>query len=466
MTKQTKGQGKHNIAIGGDVSGSIIITGNHNIVQGSGTTVNRPAESAGPAVQPPPSVGDLKNTLVRIYDIREQVVGAGFLVGARHILTCWHVVEHVRGENDTVTLDFPFLHAGRLTASLQRLNEEQDTAVLLLKEDPPAGAFPVRPVAVADLWGHPFRSFGFPSGYPDGVWATGLIRGPNARDWLQIEDVKTTGHFVQPGFSGSPIWDDEVNGVVGMVVAAERDPGVRAAFCIPTPLLLQVWPEGTCHTPGPSAMSNPFCERGRINDPTRLFDRQRILRELRQMLAAGNSVSLVGESEIGKSSVLYALYRAGREWFPHGVVHYVDLQGVFDTADFCGDVLAGMGREPGDLRALKQALRKERLVLLLDEVEKLARPAFTADLHDLLRALAQGATLTLAVASHRPLDAIFPPSNDTSSFHNIFVSKRLGPFSPEETRAFLAHRPRHPRADQARGRRGHRSPVGRAHHRP
>jgi len=32
------------------------------------------------------------------------------------------------------------------------------------------------------------------------------------------------------------------------------------------------------------------------------------------MLAAGNSVSLVGESEIGKSSPLYCLYQTWAEW--------------------------------------------------------------------------------------------------------------------------------------------------------
>jgi len=185
---------------------------------------------------------------------------------------------------------------------------------------------------------------------------------------------------------------------------------------------------------------NPFCDRGRINNPARFFDRQSILRELRLMLAQGNSVSLVGEVQIGKSSLLYVLFLTAKDWFPQGIVHYVDLQGVLDEADFCAEVLAGLGREPGDLRALKRALRRERLVLLLDEVEKLTRPAFTKDLHDLLRALAQEDTLTLAVASHRPLQEIFPPSGPTSPFHNIFTEKRLGPFSPADARAFLHHR--------------------------
>jgi hypothetical protein len=78
---------------------------------------------------------------------------------------------------------------------------------------------------------------------------------------------------------------------------------------------------------------NPFCDRGRINDLANFFDRERILREMRQMLAGGNSISLVGDSEIGKSSLMYQLYRTAAEWAPDARVCYVDLQGLLDEED-------------------------------------------------------------------------------------------------------------------------------------
>ena len=390
---------------------------------------SRPGES--PASEHPTA-----SSVVRIYGIDESVVGAGFLVEARQVLTCAHVADGALAPSGQVRLDFPLLAPDHpLTARVVRRDPDTDVAVLGLLDDPPAGACPVRPMAADDPWGHPFRAFGFPTGHPEGVWAAGVIRGPNAHGWLQIEDTTETGYRVRPGFSGAPVWDDALDGVVGMVTTAERDPHVRAAFIIPASALMAVGPVGA-----PLASLNPFCDRGRINDPARLFDRRRIRRELRQMLAAGNSVSLVGEPQIGKSSLLYALYRTADEWFPDGTVHYVDLQGVLDEEDFCAEVLEGMGREPGDLRTLKWALRRERMVLLLDEVEKLTRPTFTGDLHDLLRSLAQEETLTLAVASHRPLREIFPPSSDTSPFHNIFTPKQLGPFTPADARAFLRQR--------------------------
>lgn len=420
---------------------------------GNVVTVGSGGPHGGAAPLSSPTHAGPAPSIARVYGAGGAVIGASFLVDGRRLLTCAHVVARALGLPDgtpelpsgTLSLDFPLVAAGvRLTARAVGWQPHDDVAVLELDSDPPAGAGPTPMAEGGNLWGHPFRAFGFPQGCPDGVWASGVIRGPNARGWLQIEDTKETGYRVQPGFSGAPVWDDALGGVVGIVTASERNPAVKAAFIIPTPLL----PRGARHAPRNTELAprntqyapNPFCDRGRINDPACFFDRTRLLRDLRQMLAAGNSVSLVGEPQIGKSSVLYHLYLTRAEWLPEATVYYLDLQGVLDVADFCAEVLEAMGREPGDLRALRRALRRQRLVLLLDEVEKLARPAFGPDLHDLLRALAQEPTLTLAVASHRPLVEVFPPSSDTSPFHNIFTEKRLGPFAPAEARDFLARR--------------------------
>jgi hypothetical protein len=157
------------------------------------------------------------------------------------------------------------------------------------------------------------------------------------------------------------------------------------------------------------------------------------------MTQTGNSVALVGEPEIGKSSLLYHLCATQADWFPSAKAIYLDLATVVDEVDFCAEVLARLGRELGDLRALKRALREEQVVLLLDEVERLADAAFSP-LHGLLRALAQGRTLTLVVASRSPLAQVLPDTSPTSPLHNIFTEKRLGPFDSDEARAFLDHR--------------------------
>jgi len=189
-----------------------------------------------------------------------------------------------------------------------------------------------------------------------------------------------------------------------------------------------------------NSVMNPFSDRGCIRDPVRFFGRQRLLREATQMLAQGNSLALIGEPQIGKSSLLYYLFATRADWLAEGTVLYLDLQAVLDEADFCAEVLDGLGEPLGDLRALRRMLRRRQAVLLLDEVEKLNNPEFSTRLHGLLRALAQEPTLTLAVAGHRPLAEIFPPSGTTSPFHNIFTEKQVPPFTAEESQAFLRTR--------------------------
>jgi len=59
---------------------------------------------------------------------------------------------------------------------------------------------------------------------------------------VQIEDVKETGFAVEPGFSGTPVWDSQVEAVVGMIVAAEKRMNLKTAFAIPVDVLAGSWP--------------------------------------------------------------------------------------------------------------------------------------------------------------------------------------------------------------------------------
>ncbi|MFS0518572.1 GUN4 domain-containing protein [Nostoc sp. UIC 10607] len=204
---------------------------------------------------------DINSSIVRIYSINGKVVSAGFLVSQKYILTCAHVVADALGiDRDTaempnaeVSLDFPLLGAKQLfTARIvfwlrANPNEEVgDIAALELASSPP-NAQPAKLIAEENLWDHRFRVFGFPKHKSEGVWSEGEIKGKVGKSKVQIESVKEHGYTLEPGFSGAPIWDKEkeVNGVVGMAVTAERNrPEVKAAFFIPTQVLVQVtgWP--------------------------------------------------------------------------------------------------------------------------------------------------------------------------------------------------------------------------------
>jgi hypothetical protein len=198
----------------------------------------------------------LDASLIRIHTSDGRVVGAGFLVGERQILTCAHVVSHaldlgytpLDAPQGVVSLDFPFLFPRMLCSASVTLwhpplsNGRGDIAGLQLQGLPPVGTEVVRFASAEDVWEHPFRAFGFPSGFDDGVWATGRLLGRQASEWIMIEDVKTQGFSVTPGFSGTPVWDTYLQGVAGMVVAFSRPADVKAAFVIPLDVLVSTWP--------------------------------------------------------------------------------------------------------------------------------------------------------------------------------------------------------------------------------
>ncbi|MBW4680128.1 MAG: SUMF1/EgtB/PvdO family nonheme iron enzyme [Microcoleus vaginatus WJT46-NPBG5] len=264
----------------------------------------------------------LESSVVRIYSKSGKVVGAGFLVSSKYILTCAHVVNDALGiarntqeqPDGVINLDFPLLAVEqRFTAKVifwQPVNPNQkfeDIAGLELETEIPDTAQPAQLVTSEDLWGHPFRVLGFPRGQPNGVSASGVLRGRIANGWVQLEDVKQPGYRLEPGFSGAPVWDEELKGVAGMAVAAEMDTAradVKAAFMIPTSILVNAWSDL-----GKQAI--PSCPyRGlfafREQDAQFFFGRETFTEQLFAGVQRQQLVAVIGSSGSGKSSVVLA----------------------------------------------------------------------------------------------------------------------------------------------------------------
>ncbi len=49
---------------------------------------------------------------------------------------------------------------------------------------------------------------------------------------LELIGINSTGYAIQPGFSGSPVWDEDARGVIGMIVAADTEKVAKATFMI------------------------------------------------------------------------------------------------------------------------------------------------------------------------------------------------------------------------------------------
>jgi hypothetical protein len=119
-------------------------------------------------------------------------------------------------------------------------------------------------------------------------------------------------------------------------------------------------------------------------------------------------VALIGASEMGISSLLGSLYASRDEWRPGVPVLYLDLRAILNDNDFCETILTALGETGEDLRALKRALSGREVVLLFDEVKRLAERDISTRLLDLLRSLTQEPGLALCAAAERPLTELFP----------------------------------------------------------
>ncbi|GAB3445720.1 hypothetical protein GCM10027570_16190 [Streptomonospora sediminis] len=172
--------------------------------------------------------------------------GAGFLISHGLALTCAHVVARALGleksaipaPGQTVTLVFPLISPTAAVACSveawwpQNGSAPDDAAVLRLLAAAPAGARPVRLVASGDVSGIEARAGGFPQGCDGAAWARCTILGHSAAGLAQTEDQRTSGLPIQPGFSGGPLWSDDLQGVVRMTVAVAPRPEHRTSYAI------------------------------------------------------------------------------------------------------------------------------------------------------------------------------------------------------------------------------------------
>jgi WD40 repeat protein len=244
----------------------------------------------------------LETAIVRVVADNGSAAGVGFLATGRTVLTCAHVLSGT----GSARVEFPLLPgSGCRTAKVTTLlpvlaDGTGDIAVLTLETDPPPSAQPVRLVAADDLWGHPCRLFGFSGGREDGVWAAGVLRGRQAAGWVQLESCSTTGYAVELGFSGGPVWDDQLGAVVGMAVAAEVDGDLRVAYMIPAALLSRCCPD-LGEAAGPYRGLAAFREQ----DAGVFFGRADRTAQLASEIDRRSFVAVVGPSGTGKSSLVF-----------------------------------------------------------------------------------------------------------------------------------------------------------------
>ncbi|WP_395571524.1 trypsin-like peptidase domain-containing protein [Streptomyces sp. BK79] len=178
-------------------------------------------------------------------------VGAGFLVSARRVLTCAHVVRW--SEDAPVTVTFPGgRELGGLSATVLvhggwrgGATDPGDLAVLELEREVSlAPAVFAPPGAERSAPAPELIAYGFPKGYDEGMLALyRAVPGPLISDeWVQLEALTGHGQPLAAGFSGAAVALSDGT-VVGMVSAVAGARDVRAGRMLPLEVMARYWPE-------------------------------------------------------------------------------------------------------------------------------------------------------------------------------------------------------------------------------
>lgn len=412
----------------------------------------------------PPTINQLKDSIVAVLNLAGKAVGTGFVVDRRLVLTCDHVVaaaESKPGQGVRVRFKINGAEAHAVVDSKAwSPREKDDIAVLRLEQDAPPGAVPLEVRSAESSLGRNFHTFGYPNlAVVAGLGGRGVIvetvTTHDGRSLLQIDSNQ-----IDSGFSGAPVWDTDLLKVVGMVrsalppTASGRMKDVN--FAVPGEVLLTYLPKPSEQTQ--KILSNPFYAGGAV--PSNLFaGREDTLRLIQANLNGENlqNLSIVAERRMGKTSLLRYVCEHASELFPQ------------DTVVICLDLLQGYARTRKDLlRALRERLFEQtkrqpweagldgdlgefsraierlagqglRVVLCLDEIEKLAENEDEfGDLFDALRSAADGKPFAMLVTSAKPLSKLKKQHGSTSPFYNIFVQETLGLLKDEEWRGLVS----------------------------
>ncbi|CAG0956397.1 MAG: protein kinase [Anaerolinea sp.] len=212
--------------------------------------------------------------------------------------------------------------------------------------------------------------------------------------------------------------------------------------------------------------ANPYISRGPVRQSHLFFGRVHEMQEIAAFVRGNQSIAVVGQRKIGKTSLLFHLMRPEtRETYnipPETVIAYLDCEvlGTSTTEEifgqFSGEIAAtlsemGLPAEPaletaiqkpsrlafeGALRKLNQ--RGLRIVLILDEFERLStNTQLDVNFFNALRSAAGRYPLVFITAAARPLIELTYSGQAqeilSSPFFNIFAPLFLGLLSGEDS---------------------------------
>lgn len=226
----------------------------------------------------------LKNYLVVILNKKSVeaggepiIAGMGILIEKRCVLTCAHVVNSALGRDrrnverpigaDVIHLKFPFskinnIYLGKVDfwrLDYQKKLSQNDIATIILSDDAPEDLKYEHLVIAKALAGYRFCTYGATESHPRGVAVYGIIDKPEFDTRLTTLISDSEWSFkVTKGFSGSPVWSPNLNGVVGIIKKHELKKNI--SFMIPSTVIKEIWSDLPIMVPTPNIIKD-YTER-------------------------------------------------------------------------------------------------------------------------------------------------------------------------------------------------------------
>lgn len=362
---------------------------------------------------------ELKQYTVRIK--AEGNSGTGFFVASGLILTCAHVV--TKGDSRKLIESIKvYWKNTEYTSSNIELPTDNNVDLALLE-------LPItnHPQVFLDEIlenGDSLYSVGYTDDYPNGeprdFVYTGLTGDEDNSSLMTFR-----GEQVQSGFSGAPLLNKKTGKICGLIKRSRDIYNPLGGRGVPISVIFEHFPQLKPNT----IPNNPFNNLGgRIDDPQLVFGRDKEVNRIFEILNCGSSVAIIGEAEIGKSSLLKLVeYQAPIKLnFPRQPI-YLNLGNVSDEEDFYFALCDLVDISLSKGYRLSRELKKHKLLLILDNVEKMAWNGFTNQIRSQIRALADGteAPLRLVIAANKPLNRLFSDSSIVSPFENICLEEPI-----------------------------------------
>lgn len=189
----------------------------------------------------------MDRSIVKIWN-NGKFLGVGLLVSLEYVLRCYHVVSY--GTTEDFDISFPLIaepgNDFKFNAKIfkEDRNPKVDSALLkLMKCEHNLDISPARFSTNEKLSDRAFQAYGYPKNIDGGTTADGIIGYRQEYGWIEIKGVNNYGYFVEPGFSGTGVYNKANDIFYGIINTSAEDANIRLGCFVPIRKIMNVFVE-------------------------------------------------------------------------------------------------------------------------------------------------------------------------------------------------------------------------------